>query len=241
MKIAISVIFITYLFIINLLPVFKPEFIRPYGDEDGIVESMGATFFFLASVIFTLTYFRMTKYAHSGFKKTEALWILGLALLFFVACGEEISWGQRIFDFSTPEAIKEINAQHEFNLHNLQPFQGEHKTGLAAMVSSHRLFYLFLIGYIVVIPLLMQLNSWPSRLINKMKVPIAPIWIGYIFFLVAFLTKVTQFLFARNNDQLYHALVEMMETNIGVVVLLLSLVFYQSKSLPKKVLPLVKD
>jgi hypothetical protein len=35
-----------------------------------------------------------------------------------VIAGEEISWGQRIFGFRTPDAIAENNTQYEFNLHN---------------------------------------------------------------------------------------------------------------------------
>lgn len=42
-----------------------------------------------------------------------------LALLFFVMAGEELSWGQRIFDWATPAAYAKINAQGETNLHNL--------------------------------------------------------------------------------------------------------------------------
>jgi hypothetical protein len=36
---------------------------------------------------------------------------------------EEISWGQRIFDISTPDYIKELNAQNEINFHNHSSFQ----------------------------------------------------------------------------------------------------------------------
>ena len=36
---------------------------------------------------------------------------------------EEISWGQRIFGFKTPEYIREINAQNELTLHNHSSFQ----------------------------------------------------------------------------------------------------------------------
>ena len=36
---------------------------------------------------------------------------------------EEISWGQRIFDIDTPEALKEVNVQKEINIHNLVFFQ----------------------------------------------------------------------------------------------------------------------
>ena len=41
----------------------------------------------------------------------------GALVLFWIA-GEEISWGQRIFDLSTPDAL-EANTQGELNLHNL--------------------------------------------------------------------------------------------------------------------------
>ncbi len=46
------------------------------------------------------------------------LYLLFTALMFFSA-GEEVSWGQRIFDFDTPEDLVEINKQDEFNLHNI--------------------------------------------------------------------------------------------------------------------------
>lgn len=48
-----------------------------------------------------------------------------LALVLFVMAGEELSWGQRIFHWSTPEGYAKINAQSETNLHNLatQTFQ----------------------------------------------------------------------------------------------------------------------
>ena len=45
--------------------------------------------------------------------------VLAWALLMFVFMGEEISWGQRILGFGTPEVLMEINHQQEFNLHNI--------------------------------------------------------------------------------------------------------------------------
>jgi hypothetical protein len=46
-------------------------------------------------------------------------WIT-LAVLFFFAAGEEISWGQRIFNFETSGIFKSNNLQQETNLHNLE-------------------------------------------------------------------------------------------------------------------------
>jgi len=43
--------------------------------------------------------------------------ILAGAIIFMI--GEEISWGQRIFGWTTPETYAEINKQHETNLHNI--------------------------------------------------------------------------------------------------------------------------
>jgi hypothetical protein len=47
-------------------------------------------------------------------------WFLFLALLCFVALGEETSWGQHIFGFDSPDYIKQINKQRETNIHNLK-------------------------------------------------------------------------------------------------------------------------
>ncbi|MBC8279629.1 MAG: hypothetical protein H8E48_02480 [Chloroflexi bacterium] len=44
---------------------------------------------------------------------------LALAVAFFLGGMEEISWGQRIFDWGTPAAIEGINFQDETTLHNV--------------------------------------------------------------------------------------------------------------------------
>ena len=42
-----------------------------------------------------------------------------VALLFVLAALEEISWGQRLFGWGTPQALSEINKQQETNIHNI--------------------------------------------------------------------------------------------------------------------------
>jgi len=42
-----------------------------------------------------------------------------LAIVCFLLLMEEISWGQRILGFETPDEIGQINAQQETNLHNM--------------------------------------------------------------------------------------------------------------------------
>lgn len=43
--------------------------------------------------------------------------LLAIGIIFLI--GEEISWGQRLFGWATPEAYKAINKQEETNLHNI--------------------------------------------------------------------------------------------------------------------------
>ena len=49
----------------------------------------------------------------------RGVYVLGAAALLFVA-GEEISWGQRILGFATPDALAALNRQDEFNVHNIR-------------------------------------------------------------------------------------------------------------------------
>lgn len=46
------------------------------------------------------------------------IWFLIAAVACFYVGGEEISWGQHLFDWATPEFWSQINDQNETNLHN---------------------------------------------------------------------------------------------------------------------------
>lgn len=89
--------------------------------EDAIAENLGALFLLLTSLVLlagTISWYRSTD------NRDRSFWLKFLLLIFtgiafFWAAGEEISWGQRIFDISTPESLKAVNQQRELNLHNL--------------------------------------------------------------------------------------------------------------------------
>lgn len=109
-----------------------------------------------------------------------------LALVFVFGFGEEISWGQRILGFETPELIKEINIQEEFNLHNLAIFhgkttEGDDKTGLSALFTMHRLFYLTFLLYLLVLPFFYKRLTWLRNFIGRIKLPVPHIWLGVLF------------------------------------------------------------
>lgn len=89
--------------------------------EDRYFENLGAISFFIASVIFFYTFLKIARSRSTDASfLPKKLVFLGLALMFFFGAGEEISWGQRIFDIQTPEALNEINAQGEITIHNIE-------------------------------------------------------------------------------------------------------------------------
>ena len=78
--------------------------------EDSWVENGTAFLFFLTALL-------LLEAAAS--RRPAWPYMLG-ALAFVFAAGEEISWGQRVFLFETPDYLREMNRQDEFNLHNIE-------------------------------------------------------------------------------------------------------------------------
>lgn len=80
--------------------------------EYGLIENLTALFLFSAFILALRT-------LPLSLGKMHAVWLVLLALGAFVFFGEEISWGQHFFGWSTPDDWKELNRQRETNIHNL--------------------------------------------------------------------------------------------------------------------------
>ena len=78
------------------------------------MENLTAVWFLLAGLLL----FATALVERSFFRR--CIYILGGLAMTFV-CGEEISWGQRIFGFATPDFLMGLNVQEEFNVHNIDP------------------------------------------------------------------------------------------------------------------------
>ncbi len=88
--------------------------------EDQYFESVGALGFFIAAFFFFLAFWNSRRdLKKGGLAWVKPLILLGFALVFFFGAGEEISWGQRIFNIATPAEINAINDQGEITIHNL--------------------------------------------------------------------------------------------------------------------------
>lgn len=82
--------------------------------ENGPHETLQAFVLLMALGVSVFTFFRMDRKKDPLMTALVAL----AGLCCFYVCGEEISWGQHIFDWQTPETWSEINDQNETNLHN---------------------------------------------------------------------------------------------------------------------------
>ena len=83
--------------------------------EDSWVENLTAVWFLLGGLLL----FATALVERDTLRRR--VYTLGYLALIFAA-GEEISWGQRIFDFPTPQILREINTQGEFTFHNISGF-----------------------------------------------------------------------------------------------------------------------
>ena len=85
------------------------------SSEDRAFEWLGFAGFVGAGILSVLIYRQRGKVP-----AWIMLYFLGIGLFYLVCAGEEISWGQRVFGWETPEGIAAINEQGETNLHNLE-------------------------------------------------------------------------------------------------------------------------
>jgi len=118
---------------------------------------------------------------------------------FFVGFGEEISWGQRIFGFQTPELLHELNAQQEFNIHNLWIFHGKDAEGqsrdfIGKLTNIDRLFSVFWFTYCFLVPIVNRKSAAIAGFLNRIGLPIVPIWMGSFFVLNYFISKIFEWM-----------------------------------------------
>ncbi len=217
----VSISYSVYLF-------FNAETVAFLEKEDGLFEWLTFGFFFLA---FTIAGFL--------FRKSGNIFILLLALVFFFAAGEEISWGQRIIGFETPAKISQVNLQHEFNIHNLTTFsttkaEGDVKHGLERLLELNFLFRLFTIGFGIVLPFFAYQVNAVDRFVKFIHLPVPPLSIGIFFFInwVIFWC-IHKYMHVQENITMRHS--EVYESLAAFILLIIMFYFlFKGKFLFKK-------
>ena len=189
--------------------------------EDHFFEIIGAFSLFVTSLLF-LYGFRVAR------KSLDKTWIslikqlvyLGLALLFFFGAGEEISWGQRIFGFKTPEQLAQVNKQDELNLHNLSVLEN------SKLFTADRLFDAFWFLFAVFTPAIALMLPAFKRFAGKF-IPIVFWGIGLLFLYNYLWAKAAKLIYAASYGfdtlSLTQATQEIKESNYAIVFILVGL------------------
>ena len=103
-----------FYFIFLLIELWPFDFFKKFVSEDNFIENL--QFFVILSSSFIS--FKIAKHFHNINKFFTICYFLFGIFLFLIA-GDEISWGQRIIGFQTPQNIEIKNTQGELTLHNL--------------------------------------------------------------------------------------------------------------------------
>ena len=89
------------------------SFFFNFWNENGFIENLGSLFLFFA-IIFLFK----ARNLYGDIKFINIFLIIKiLALIYFL--GEEISWGQHFFKWTSPDFFKNANIQGETNIHNI--------------------------------------------------------------------------------------------------------------------------
>jgi hypothetical protein len=187
-------------------------------DEDHVVEWSQFVAILVAAVVFAIAA-RRTQQA--GRRALTVLFLL-VAVGAFVVAGEEISWGQRILGFVTPDTLKDINRQGESNIHNISSLQ--------------RVFNLgeLLVGlYGFAIPLIWASRTVRDRLrldrhpLDPLLIP--PLCLATLFFL-PFAYRAFRALFLTEAGERITEFGELPELTLYVGILVTSLVILRALS-----------
>ncbi|MFZ8933033.1 MAG: hypothetical protein ACO20H_08600 [Bacteriovoracaceae bacterium] len=147
-----------------------------YVKEDGPLEWLTFVALVLGSVLCFYRVYILRPFRSGVFR--TCLFLLGLVFVF--GAGEEISWGQRIFDIKSPEFFVQNNSQQETNLHNL----------ILGDIKVNRLFFGLILGimvglYLLVLPLLYKKFEKVRDFVNAVAFPV-PRPIHILLFIVVF-------------------------------------------------------
>lgn len=205
---------------------FDPTTVADLGEEDHFFEWWTAVSLFLACGICFYLYI-----------KSKNIFHLLLCLLFLFGAGDEISWGQRIIGFKTPEVMEEINVQKEFSFHNIEifntaDFKHHHKKGFARLLEVNFLFRLFMMGYGIVLPFFVYHLKLIRKLTEWVKLPVPPISIGIFFFVNYFIFWLlhAHFLSYQHGLQYLDTASEIFECLGAFILLVISVYFLRDRS-----------
>ena len=212
--------------------VFDEKTLHNLTYEEGLFENLTAICFFIAAIFFFRTYLI-----------SRNLFFLLLCVIFLFGAGEEISWGQRIFNFNTPDFLYEINEQREINFHNISLVNAKSKHGVAKLLTIEFQYKLFWLFYCVILPFGVFFMESLSLLTQKIRLPVPPITLGIFFLINWVIFRITlSFLLPPNMSIAYYGGInELRECVSAFLFMMLSIYFLKSTICRSHVYPTLKN
>ncbi len=116
LSIALPVIAIVFLIIQLVAPQFATLLVRkeswPFFRNAIFIKSA-------CQLVAAIAFIKVARHYSKQRQHLAMILAIAVVLLLGLMIGEELSWGQRIFGWSTPSFLAEVNSQSEINLHNI--------------------------------------------------------------------------------------------------------------------------
>ncbi len=122
---------------INAEGSFCGKYLKNFWGETGFVETTQVILIFFALL---LSIYLSIKFK----KKVEKLFLYLLSIGLFYYLGEELSWGQHYLHFETPQFLKSVNNQKEFNLHNISNLFDQVPRSIVFIICSFSFLYVLM-------------------------------------------------------------------------------------------------
>lgn len=134
-----------------------------FAVEDGLVEWLTVVWLVASAVLCITRFFKL----RNKRPKLFLFMLLFFAAGFLFGAGEEVSWGQRIFDVQSSEFFQKNNSQGETNLHNL----------VVGGTKINKLLFGLILGiaiaaYCLILPTLARKFPKVMKLVQKFAIPI---------------------------------------------------------------------
>lgn len=212
---------------------FSDRVITVMAGDEQVLEQLSAAAYGAASVLCALAARRLRSGSHHIAGRAV---LIGFALLFFLACGEELSWGQHLLHFKTPDLVATANRQDELNIHNLRFLDsrdttGARKGGLGFLLNSNRFLDYFMFSTFLALPLVVRRRDVLGELARKVGLPrisigfAAPLALNYALTAAAML--------ATDRTFMSRATSEIRETNSSVLCFVFALYLFYSQTAAK--------
>lgn len=149
-----------------------------WAQEDGPFEYATALIYGVCSVLFAVMARRGNFPRNSNYRLGQAILITGAFGCFFIM-GEEISWGQRIFGWDTPQSWAAINYQQETTLHNLDWVYATFTSSETGIFRANA-FNLMMVGLGLGLPAI-ALIPWARTVFSRLAIPVIPLRYAILF------------------------------------------------------------